>query len=38
MTGNPLDLRPWLAQVGELGELKEVRGADWNLELGRSVS
>ena len=34
MTGNPLDLRPWLAQVGELGELKEVRGADWNLELG----
>src|SRR5580765_3827020 len=34
MTGNPLDLRPWLAQVSELGELKEVRGADWNLELG----
>ena len=34
MTGNPLDLRPWLARVGELGELKEVRGADWNLELG----
>src|SRR5262249_33918928 len=34
MTGNPLHLRPWLAQVGELGELKEVRGADWNLELG----
>ncbi|MEA3192220.1 MAG: hypothetical protein QOD26_553 [Betaproteobacteria bacterium] len=34
MTGNPLDLRPWLAQVGELGELKDVRGADWNLELG----
>jgi len=34
MTGNPLDLRPWLAQVSELGELKEVRGADWKLELG----
>src|ERR1700746_3953466 len=34
MTGNPLDLRPWLAQVRELGELREVRGADWNLELG----
>src|SRR5687768_9646616 len=34
MTGNPLDLRPWLEQVGKLGELKEVRGADWNLELG----
>ena len=34
MTGNPLDLRPWLAQVNELGELKDVRGADWNLELG----
>src|SRR6266540_2776653 len=31
---NPLDLRPWLAQVKELGELREVRGADWNLELG----
>src|SRR5260221_9576834 len=34
MTGNPLDLLPWLAQVGELGELRDVRGADWNLELG----
>ena len=34
MTGNPLDLRPWLKQVSELGELQEVRGADWNLELG----
>src|SRR4029079_1721932 len=34
MTGNPLDLRAWLAQVSELGELKEVHGADWNLELG----
>src|SRR3954470_1004885 len=34
MTGDPLDLRPWLAEVERLGELKHVRGADWNLELG----
>src|SRR5262247_40330 len=32
--GNPLDLRPWLRSVEALGELKEVTGADWNLELG----
>jgi UbiD family decarboxylase len=32
--GNPLDLRAWLRVVGDLGELKDVRGADWNLELG----
>ena len=32
--GNPLDLRAWLPEVEALGELKEVRGADWNLELG----
>jgi UbiD family decarboxylase len=31
---NPLDLRPWLSAVERLGELREVRGADWNLELG----
>jgi UbiD family decarboxylase len=31
---NPLDLRPWLAEVERLGELRHVRGADWNLELG----
>jgi UbiD family decarboxylase len=31
---NPLDLRRWLAEVDRLGELREVRGADWNLELG----
>ena len=31
---NPLDLRPWLHKVRELGELTDVRGADWNLELG----
>ncbi|HEX2197079.1 MAG TPA: UbiD family decarboxylase [Burkholderiales bacterium] len=34
MSGNPLDLRRWLAVARELGELREVRGADWNLELG----
>src|SRR5919197_3337126 len=34
MNGNPLDLRKWLAEVESLGELKHVRGADWNLELG----
>jgi UbiD family decarboxylase len=34
MSGNPLDLRPWLAEVDKLGELREVQGADWNLELG----
>jgi UbiD family decarboxylase len=31
---NPLDLRRWLAEVEAFGELKHVRGADWNLELG----
>ncbi|HEX6266045.1 MAG TPA: UbiD family decarboxylase, partial [Burkholderiales bacterium] len=31
---NGLDLRVWLERIGELGELREVRGADWNLELG----
>jgi UbiD family decarboxylase len=34
MNGNPLDLRAWLAAIEKLGELREVRGADWNLELG----
>jgi UbiD family decarboxylase len=32
--GNPLDLRAWLAEIDRLGELRTVRGADWNLELG----
>src|SRR5919109_2450194 len=31
---NALDLRAWLSEVGKLGELREVKGADWNLELG----
>ncbi|HKU46493.1 MAG TPA: UbiD family decarboxylase, partial [Burkholderiales bacterium] len=34
MKGNPLDLRAWLAEMQRLGELREVQGADWNLELG----
>jgi UbiD family decarboxylase len=34
MTANPLDLRAWLAEIEKLGELRHVRGADWNLELG----
>ena len=33
-TGNSLDLRMWLREVEGLGELREVRGADWNLEMG----
>ena len=32
--GNPLDLRSWLREVRELGEMRDVYGADWNLELG----
>ena len=28
------DLRDWLKKVEEMGELKTVKGADWNLELG----
>ncbi|QHE85754.1 UbiD family decarboxylase [Hydrogenophaga sp. BPS33] len=32
--GNPLDLRAWIDEVKHMGELTEVSGADWNLELG----
>ena len=28
------DLRDFLKQVDELGELRLVRGADWNVEIG----
>ncbi|MBI2304856.1 MAG: UbiD family decarboxylase [Chloroflexi bacterium] len=28
------DLREWLALVAEIGMLRAVRGADWNLEIG----
>jgi len=31
---NPLDLRAWLSEVRKFGELRDVTGADWNLELG----
>jgi UbiD family decarboxylase len=31
---NPLDLRAWLCAIEELGELRQVKGADWSLELG----
>ena len=34
MGSNPLDLRSWLDTVRGFGELRDVRGADWNLELG----
>ena len=33
-TANPLDLRAWLEAMRRLGELTDVVGADWNLELG----
>jgi UbiD family decarboxylase len=29
-----LDLRVWLEEARRLGQLKDVSGADWNLELG----
>ena len=32
--GNSLDLRRWLDEVREFGELTDVIGADWNLEIG----
>ena len=32
--GNPLDLRVWLDEVRKFGELRDVVGADWKLELG----
>ncbi len=28
------DVREWINKVGEMGELKIVEGADWNLEIG----
>lgn len=30
----PKDLREWVESVRGLGLLKEIRGADWNLEIG----
>jgi UbiD family decarboxylase len=32
--GNPLDLRAWIDEASKLGELTEVSGAHWDLELG----
>ncbi|HEY8486406.1 MAG TPA: UbiD family decarboxylase [Limnochordales bacterium] len=32
--GDPLDLREWLKRVQALGELREVAGAHWKLEIG----
>ena len=29
-----LDLRSWLEQVRQMGKLKEVQGASWDLEVG----
>ncbi|MCI2422247.1 UbiD family decarboxylase [Saccharopolyspora sp. K220] len=29
-----VDLRTWLNAVREIGDLREVRGADWHLEIG----
>lgn len=34
MRGNPLDLRAWLDEARGFAELKDVVGADWNLEIG----
>ena len=34
LTANPLDLRVWLHEIRGFGELTDVRGAHWNLELG----
>ena len=28
------DVREWIQKVGEMGELKVIEGADWNLEIG----
>ena len=33
-TTHSLDLRAWLDDARALGELTDVSGADWNLELG----
>ncbi len=28
------DLRSWMAEVENLGELKRIDGADWDVEIG----
>lgn len=32
------DLRDWLGKVGALGKLREIRGADWDLEIGTATA
>ena len=32
--GSSTDLRSWLRAVEQMGEIRTVEGADWNLELG----
>lgn len=32
--GHPLDLRTWIENTRELGELTDVSGAEWDLEIG----
>ncbi|MBI2227738.1 MAG: UbiD family decarboxylase [Deltaproteobacteria bacterium] len=32
--GSSTDLRSWLRAVAQMGEIRPVEGADWNLELG----
>src|SRR5918992_5528380 len=34
VASNALDLRAWVDEMRKLGELKDVYGADWSLELG----
>ncbi len=29
-----MDLREYIAEIKSVGELREVNGADWNLEIG----
>ena len=31
------DLREWITQVNDLGEIKTVEGADWDLEIGAII-
>src|ERR687885_471907 len=28
------DLRSWMAEIEQLGELKRINGADWDVEIG----
>lgn len=28
------DLRAWLKKIEEIGQLKQLKGVDWNLEMG----